>query len=66
MPKNLSNITKPIQNVVETIESPLPQPMITEEHPTPRPKIRRSGFRAMNYDHQNGGMTNESERFVTR
>jgi hypothetical protein len=66
MATNLTNITKPIQEVVETVVTPLPPPMITEEHPTPRPKIRRAGFKAMNYDNQNGGMTSESGRFKVR
>ena len=66
MTTNLTNITKSINEVVETVESPIPLPTITEEHPTPRPKIRRAGFKAMNYDYQNGGMTSESGRFVTR
>ena len=66
MTKDLSNITKPIQEVVETVESSLPAPMITEEHPSPRPKVRRAGFKAMNYDNQRGGMTSESGRFKVR
>ncbi len=66
MTKNLTNITKPIQEVVETVESPIPQPTIPEEGASSLPKVKRAGFKAMNYDYEKGGMTNESGRFVRR
>jgi hypothetical protein len=65
MSEDLTKITKPIDNIAETVESEVPQPTITEEHPSPLPKIRRKGFKARDYDNQRGGMTSESGRFKT-